>query len=150
VQKTRPCRKCGRPRVGKNKTKDGKCRRCRLEYKKTHYRSNRAYYVWKGNKSKQKLVERNRRFVVAYLLVHPCVDCGEPDPLVLDFDHRDPEKKIMTVSLLVSRVRKERLIEEIEKCDVRCANCHRRKTAKQLRHVRYRILQEMRSSVGAG
>jgi hypothetical protein len=60
------------------------------------------------------------------------VDCGENDPVVLEFDHRDPEQKVETIcGLLRNLADNHTLLTEIAKCDVRCANCHRRKTAKQ-------------------
>jgi phage-related protein len=75
---------------------------------------------------------RNREWVLAYLLEHPCVDCGEGDPIVLHFDHRDGQKKYKGVSFLVKKGRSLEVIKsEVEKCDVRCANCHMRRTAKQ-------------------
>ena len=59
------------------------------------------------------------------------MDCGEPDPVVLDFDHVS-NAKIANISYLLNSVGSWRRLEaEIEKCEVRCANCHRRKTAKQ-------------------
>jgi len=73
---------------------------------------------------------RNRKYVYEYLLVHPCVDCGETDPVVLTFDHICDKK--MNVSKMIRQGRSfEKLKEEIEKCEVRCANCHARKTAKE-------------------
>lgn len=57
-----------------------------------------------------------------------CADCGERDPVVLDFHHRDPSTKTFsfgeTAQLLRSR---KRLAEEMAKCDVVCSNCHRRR-----------------------
>jgi hypothetical protein len=73
--------------------------------------------------------ERNRQFVLNYLQSHPCVDCGESDPLVLTFDHRDTKDKENSICLAIgfcwSIIKLE---NEINKCDVRCANCHLRKT----------------------
>jgi hypothetical protein len=67
-----------------------------------------------------------------YFSTHPCVDCGEADPIVLEFDHIEKETKLAAVSELVWLQRPWRIIlEEIKKCEVRCANCHRRKTAKE-------------------
>lgn len=68
-----------------------------------------------------------------YLLSHPCVDCGEADPKVLDFDHREPADKTAAVSRMLSGTLSwSKVLNEISKCDVRCSNCHRRKTAHQL------------------
>jgi 5-methylcytosine-specific restriction endonuclease McrA len=70
---------------------------------------------------------------------HACVDCGETDAVVLDFDHlRD---KVNDVSSLVALRRPwEEVLEEIEKCEVRCANCHARKTARELGSYRTKIV----------
>jgi len=81
--------------------------------------------------------QRNRELLYEYLLSHPCVDCGERDPIVLDFDHlRD--KKYRVANIVATGCSWERIVLEIEKCAVRCANCHRRKTAKDLNYFKYR------------
>jgi hypothetical protein len=61
-----------------------------------------------------------------------CADCGLRDMCVLDFDHVGP-KQANVVWLANSGCRLERLIAEIERCEVRCANCHRRRTVHQRR-----------------
>jgi hypothetical protein len=70
----------------------------------------------------------NKERVWDYLSSHPCVDCGEADPVVLEFDHVRGVKA-QPIAKMLSSVAWERIAAEIEKCDVRCANCHRRKTA---------------------
>jgi hypothetical protein len=78
-------------------------------------------------------VARCRRLVWDYLLAHPCVDCGESDPVVLDFDHREPADKAASICVLTHRgVDAEVLLAEISKCDVRCGNCHRCRTINEL------------------
>ena len=75
-----------------------------------------------------------------YLDAHPCVDCGERDLRCLEFDHRDPSEKHAQIALLVSNSRSWTVVlREIEKCDVRCANCHRRRTARQVNSWRHRV-----------
>ena len=69
--------------------------------------------------------------MMAYLLAHPCVDCGRANPVMLDFDHRDPSEKKGNVSELAMRKPWRLVLVEIAKCDVRCANCHLRRTAIQ-------------------
>lgn len=65
-----------------------------------------------------------RQFVLEYLLDHPCVDCGVTNPIVLDFDHVTGEK-IGNVSEMIKSGSLRGIKEEIKKCEVRCANCHR-------------------------
>lgn len=68
-----------------------------------------------------------------YLLSHPCVDCGETDPDVLEFDHVRGVKR-EGISRMIQRGFSARALEnEIAKCEVRCANCHRRVTIQRLR-----------------
>ena len=85
-----------------------------------------------------------------YLADHPCVDCGESDPRCLEFDHRDPGTKTANVATLVQRAGAWKVIlAEIEKCDVRCANCHRRRTSGQFSTWRHRLHQEQTADLRA-
>lgn len=71
--------------------------------------------------------DRAQRFIWSYLKEHPCVDCGVADPVVLEFDHlKDKEQNIS--KLVAGRATQARLMGEIDKCEVVCANCHRRRT----------------------
>jgi hypothetical protein len=73
-----------------------------------------------------------RKSLLEYLSDKYCADCKENDPVVLDFDHRDPKTKFKSVSrMLAGHYSWASVLAEIGKCDVRCANCHRRKTYKQ-------------------
>jgi hypothetical protein len=59
----------------------------------------------------------------------PCADCGRRyPPCVMEFDHRDPSEKSYLVSQMPGRVAFRRILEEIAKCDIVCANCHRKRT----------------------
>jgi len=69
--------------------------------------------------------KRNEEFVTAYLHAHPCVDCGEVDIRVLEFDHVYA-KRSFCVRGPVLRTLKQ-IDHEIAKCQVRCANCHTRR-----------------------
>lgn len=70
--------------------------------------------------------ERNQRFVLDHLRRAPCVDCGEPDPVVLEFDHVGAKRADVTRLAAWSSL--ARLQEEIAACEVRCVNCHRLRT----------------------
>jgi hypothetical protein len=77
-----------------------------------------------------RLVYRAR--ILAYLSENPCVDCGETDIRCLEFDHRGSDVKVGDVTRLVNNlVAWHRVEAEIAKCDVRCANCHRRVMAER-------------------
>lgn len=59
-----------------------------------------------------------------------CITCGENNILVLEFDHRDPSKKVESIAFMISYARAmNKFLEELDKCDVLCANCHRIKTS---------------------
>ena len=74
-----------------------------------------------------------RAFLLGFAARVGCADCGETDPVVLQFDHTDRGSKERQVSHLVSfNYGFDAIIREIEKCEVRCANCHTRRTAKQM------------------
>jgi hypothetical protein len=75
---------------------------------------------------------RNTQYVWDYLREHPCIVCGESDPVVLDFDHRDSGHKRGNIcDMSRCSLGLETIKEEIGKCDILCANCHRRRTAEQ-------------------
>jgi len=57
--------------------------------------------------------------------------------VVLDFDHRDPVTKIQEVAWFIRRRDLVGLTAEIAKCEVRCANDHRRKTARDFGYARW-------------
>lgn len=116
----------------KNKKKgirQSKCITCSRLLIQSHYQRNREYYLSKAKKRNAHNRVLIRIFIWNYLRVHPCVDCGEKDPIVLEFDHISD--KIGAVSELFHKASLKVVESEIKKCEVRCANCHRRKTARE-------------------
>jgi hypothetical protein len=114
------------------------CRECMRLYIREHYKSNTRYYVEKAHRRNRLYRQETHRRVFEYLSAHPCLDCGESDPIVLDFDHIESKTKVAAVSEMISGLKSWKLIsQEIQKCEVRCANCHRRKTAKQRGYYLY-------------
>jgi len=72
---------------------------------------------------------RGKKYVDEYKIKKGCACCGyRKHPSALDFDHLDPSIKTMAVSRMIALDFK-RLKDEITKCQVLCANCHRIKTA---------------------
>ena len=114
------------------------CRKCTKEYGAVKYQQNKERY--KKNRDNSYKVHLHR--VYEYLVSHPCVDCGESDIRVLEFDHRDPSKKLFTVSELTSG-QSTKLEDEILKCDVRCANCHKKRTFEMRATIAKEVLTEV-------
>ena len=82
--------------------------------------------LYKAQK-RHRLMIRGKIF--SLLSTKKCLDCGERDPIVLDFDHIDPNIKFKSVSKMLSgHYSWHAVATEIEKCEIRCANCHRRKS----------------------
>jgi hypothetical protein len=77
-----------------------------------------------------------RRLMIRSLLNElknrPCADCNvKYDPCVMDFDHLDPALKEGNINILKRWVNKAKLLAEIQKCEVVCANCHRLRSKNQ-------------------
>lgn len=106
-----------------------KCRACQRSYSRDHYRQNRAAYIARVRVRNRALLEANMARVVTYLRDHPCVDCGEINPVVLQFDHVRGTKAANVAQLIRDTVSWGRIEDEIRKCEVRCVNCHFRRTA---------------------
>lgn len=139
---TKVCTGCGMPKPMdefpiKHKlrgTRGTRCRSCQSAYGKLHYQRKRDHYLARAKARRARGRGRSNKYwayLMSYLQAHPCVDCGETDPLVLQFDHRDGTTKIDAVGTMVNRANWSSLLAEIAKCDVRCANCHRLRTAEQ-------------------
>ena len=59
----------------------------------------------------------------------PCMDCGGRFPTcAMEFDHRDPRMKTQAVMRMIGRAGTPRIMDEVEKCDIVCVNCHRART----------------------
>jgi hypothetical protein len=105
------------------------------KHERAYYEKNRSAVIARVAAKRQE----RRELIMAHLLKNPCVDCGETDPIVLDFDHRVPADKCFSVANGISSTKSmEAVVAEIQKCDIRCANCHRRRTAKQFAWWKYR------------
>ena len=86
------------------------------EASRRHYVANRDRVIAKAKETSKVARVRIRAFITAHLKANPCVDCGETDIIVLEFD---AARKGVSM---------KKLKDEIAKCEVRCSNCHRRKT----------------------
>lgn len=96
------------------------CKKCQNEDKKIHYQKNKDQYL--------KNVLKNSKWVFDLKATLKCERCGyDKHPAALDFHHKDPLQKEFNISgrFVCSLKNKEKIMKEIEKCEVICSNCHR-------------------------
>ena len=127
---TRHCPRCGLdvPLSGFNRSKDGHqhwCRECFRRY----FRERGDLHREQSSAARRRRQLAARAVVREHLANHSCVDCGEDDLLVLEFDHHRGEKTTEVSRLVSIGARLEQLREEMARCEVVCVNCHRRRTA---------------------
>lgn len=88
-------------------------------------------YRAKRRQIQQQLRKRNMKFLKEYLATHPCIDCGFSDVRALEFDHVRGQKFKEVALMAQVGYSIEKLKVEIDKCEVRCANCHKIITAER-------------------
>lgn len=138
------CTKCN---VAKNEdnffTKDkstgrlhAQCKDCYREHRQGYAVEHYAKY---GDKYRARAKERRTRIrrdlqvrIIDYLNDKSCIECGESDIRVLEFDHINPEDKKFGIAMAIRNGMKwEDVFEELRKCQILCANCHKKRTAVQ-------------------
>ncbi len=143
---TKRCSHCRRelPLTEFNKRKDSRdgkqpwCRDCNAERSRQYYRENRAAHIKVITARNQRIRAENQDRLYDYLRTRACADCGESDPVVLEFDHVRGVKIGNVGHMVRNCVRWETIAAEIAKCEVVCANCHRRRTVSRARSHRSR------------
>lgn len=106
-------------------TRQSRCRSCIREWDRKCWSEGRKKET--SGQKRREVLERNRSYIWTVLTTSSCVDCDNNNPLVLEFDHlRDKSNNIASVMRDWSL---EKLMAEIEKCEVVCANCHKIRTS---------------------
>ena len=106
--------------------KDGlqaQCAECQAEYRRKHYLKNQDKY-------RNMIAERKQKYKKEYyewMNEQSCKECGNDDMRVLELHHTGD--KSYTIAKKVGSRPLSSLKDEIDKCEVLCANCHRIKTA---------------------
>jgi hypothetical protein len=101
------------------------------ELARMYYLRDPATYKARAAANNKLAKARNRETIRELLRNAECLDCGLREFAVLEFDHREPRDKRDDVSTLVGQyLCWSTIAKEIAKCDVVCANCHRRRTAR--------------------
>src|SRR5260370_8431284 len=102
-----------------------RCKYCQSEMSKLHYQNNKQAYNERTHSSKAQALTENRSRISSYLSTHPCVDCGQADIRLLEFDHVNGQKSRGIANLLTWGFNWSTIEAEIAKVEVRCATCHR-------------------------
>lgn len=105
------------------------CRDCSRKSSRKYYEKNKEKHKKTVSDRNKKVIKENRQKLFLFYTMNPCIDCGEQDPLVLESDHKKGVEKKGVISQMVWKCSWKTVEKELEKCEVRCANCHRRKTA---------------------
>jgi len=103
-----------------------KCGNCHQKETNDENNSWRSKYARLGMVPDHGRRVRRHRFMLDYLLEHPCAVCGETDVRCLELDHVDPSSKAFTIASASSSL--EKIREEVKKCQVLCTNHHKIKT----------------------
>ena len=99
------------------------CKPCRKTYDAAFWQRKRLEYL---PKKYAKRKQTGKDFA-AFKATLSCVLCGESHAECLDFHHKDPSTKDSTVADIAGKaLSMKRIMREVEKCVVLCANCHRR------------------------
>lgn len=107
------------------------CRDCGKAASKAYYRKNRKKHKALVKERRQRLRREVQERLRVILSALKCADCPETDIVVFEFDHVRG-KKVADVSKLVTNGAPWSVVEaEMKKCDVVCANCHRKRTARR-------------------
>ncbi len=100
----------------------------RREASRRHYAKHRDKVIAKAKGYSKAARVRIRTYINDHLKANPCVDCGETDIVVLEFDHIGDDKQFSISDAVRHGYGMAKVKAEIAKCEVRCANCHRKKT----------------------
>jgi hypothetical protein len=117
-----------------NKTKaDGlqtTCKTCRSSYNRDYYKKHKEGFVARAKVTNVKLRQRNA-LLYKEIKDKPCMDCGQVfHPWCMEFDHARGEKSF-GIAGAIGWKSWEKILAEIKKCDLVCANCHRMRTHKR-------------------
>ncbi len=112
-----------------------RCKSCQSQMSKNHYENNKQAYSTRARGSV--VIAENRKRLIEYLSGHGCIDCGQTDVRVLDFDHVRGEKSEHVVRMVGVGYSWASVELEIAKCEVRCANCYRLKTGENMSSWRH-------------
>lgn len=110
-----------------------------LKYK-VHYEKYGEQYRDRARKRKLKIKSERQKLLYQLLSGKVCEHCGYDDIRALEFDHIDPTLKSFGISRAINDCYAwDKILIEIKKCRVLCANCHKIRTAQQQNWSKWRL-----------
>jgi hypothetical protein len=116
------------------------CPKCKIRSRRVYSTGKVGPYCTECTKDyNAKKLEKKRAFVNQYKLERGCKQCGYNEhPVALELNHIDPQTKEFSIAKALPSVSMERLLKELEKCEVLCANCHQIHTYEHQHHLTVR------------
>ena len=112
----------------KNNIRNSTCKECFKTVRRTWYLKYKKQIIEKNTRNRNKNIE----WFKEYRKKLKCIKCGENHISCLEFHHKNPKNKEYNVSSITSGTYGiETIMKEIKKCDVLCANCHRKEHYKK-------------------
>jgi hypothetical protein len=94
-------------------------------YNRDYYQRHRERLIERQAEKNKRFMEKRRQWLADYKSELQCAQCGESHPATLTFHHRTPAQKSFAIGdMSTVKVGLRRLLAEIRKCEVLCANCH--------------------------
>jgi hypothetical protein len=111
------------------------CRPCDNERSRAYYAKNREYHKAEIRKRSKKYLAESKAWIRNIKESSPCLDCGIKYPwYVMDFDHVSGAK-VGNISEMIAKLSaKQKILDELDKCELVCSNCHRERTFQRMQN----------------
>lgn len=119
------------------------CKSCKAKHNKSYYKRHSAKLKVESRKRRLERQNHNQEALYRYLLAHPCIECGESEPILLEFDHLGDKSN--GIANMIAHQSWDTIELEISKCQVLCVVCHRFKTARETNNFKYQKYLERTS-----
>ena len=126
----RACRKCKAAQMSTSRADVTKGERIKRTDTKSWKKNKEKYYA-KAQNIRHTIKEHLRKLKAA----SGCRFCLETDPDCLDFHHEDPSNKKFTIGGFGGWPSEKHILDEVKKCFIICANCHRKLEARKRREA---------------
>lgn len=104
------------------------CRDCSRAHSNNYYKTHKKKHIEYVSSASRAQRKRTQQLVLDILKNSKCLDCGTDDYRVFEFDHVRGLKLNNVSSMISGGYGIKKILEEISKCEVVCANCHRIRT----------------------